>query len=241
MPFSFLFFLLCARTMAFEPRTTVVIPPRKMLSRENLLWSPRVLRRTAMHVAWIGAARMACGNSLMEAAQRMSVWTTVSLLSSSCCLIQVVLNFLSLGCAGFAVLGPVRPLCLAAQAHMSLSARDPLIAAVALCVALSPELLVLSGKMRPRRTRKIPSPEATNSVTISLPTMGCVACVDAVSRALRKVPNVKDVHVALSNEGTQKGGRATVAVARIDDATMHELQQACISAGFPTEASSDRV
>ncbi|KAI8930360.1 hypothetical protein BC831DRAFT_440209 [Entophlyctis helioformis] len=32
-----------------------------------------------------------------------------SLLSSSCCVIQLVMNYLSLGCAGFAVLTPYRP------------------------------------------------------------------------------------------------------------------------------------
>lgn len=51
---------------------------------------------------------------MLESAQRWKWWGAISLLASSCCALQVVLNFFSLGCAGFnTVLGPLRPPLLA--------------------------------------------------------------------------------------------------------------------------------
>eukprot|EP00571_Detonula_confervacea_P007741 CAMPEP_0172326768 /NCGR_PEP_ID=MMETSP1058-20130122/57525_1 /TAXON_ID=83371 /ORGANISM="Detonula confervacea, Strain CCMP 353" /LENGTH=233 /DNA_ID=CAMNT_0013043633 /DNA_START=354 /DNA_END=1055 /DNA_ORIENTATION=- len=47
---------------------------------------------------------------MMQIANEMAWWSILGLLSSSCCAIQIVLNALSFGCAGFNnFLGPVRP------------------------------------------------------------------------------------------------------------------------------------
>ena len=46
----------------------------------------------------------------MGIANEMAWWSLLGLLSSSCCAIQILLNALSFGCAGFnTILGPVRP------------------------------------------------------------------------------------------------------------------------------------
>mmetsp|Transcript_5873 Transcript_5873/g.14702 ORF Transcript_5873/g.14702 Transcript_5873/m.14702 type:complete len:296 (-) Transcript_5873:186-1073(-) len=47
---------------------------------------------------------------MMRIASEMAWWSLLGLLSSSCCAIQILLNTLSFGCAGFNnVLGPLRP------------------------------------------------------------------------------------------------------------------------------------
>ena len=51
---------------------------------------------------------------LMFQAHSWELWTVFGLLSSSCCLLQLLLNLMSVGCAGFnTVLGPLRPFFLA--------------------------------------------------------------------------------------------------------------------------------
>ncbi|KAK9840601.1 hypothetical protein WJX81_003915 [Elliptochloris bilobata] len=70
------------------------------------------------------------------------------LLSSSCCVLQLFLNALSFGCAGFSLLTPYRPLFLALTAGSfglahwrNRNARQTLFAlAVSASLALTPEL-----------------------------------------------------------------------------------------------------
>ena len=46
----------------------------------------------------------------MSFSQEMGAWVVISLLSSSCCAFQLILNFFSVGCAGLnSILGPMRP------------------------------------------------------------------------------------------------------------------------------------
>jgi len=47
---------------------------------------------------------------MLGTAHEMAWWSLLGLLSSSCCVLQIILNAFSFGCAGFnTVLGPVRP------------------------------------------------------------------------------------------------------------------------------------
>lgn len=51
---------------------------------------------------------------MLGAAHSMAWWSLLGLLSSSCCVLQIILNAFSFGCAGFnTLLGPVRPPCIA--------------------------------------------------------------------------------------------------------------------------------
>ena len=46
----------------------------------------------------------------MSFSQEIGAWVVISLLSSSCCAFQLILNFFSVGCAGLnSILGPMRP------------------------------------------------------------------------------------------------------------------------------------
>jgi hypothetical protein len=73
---------------------------------------------------------MAAGNGVSGAAHgladvvshRMEWWSVLGLLSSSCCVLQLLLNVFSLGCAGFNTwLGPLRPLMLAITVSLQAS------------------------------------------------------------------------------------------------------------------------
>eukprot|EP00633_Aureoumbra_lagunensis_P001181 CAMPEP_0197293046 /NCGR_PEP_ID=MMETSP0890-20130614/26563_1 /TAXON_ID=44058 ORGANISM="Aureoumbra lagunensis, Strain CCMP1510" /NCGR_SAMPLE_ID=MMETSP0890 /ASSEMBLY_ACC=CAM_ASM_000533 /LENGTH=73 /DNA_ID=CAMNT_0042767465 /DNA_START=639 /DNA_END=860 /DNA_ORIENTATION=+ len=65
------------------------------------------------------------------------------------------------------------------------------------------------------------------STTVYLPTMGCIACIDAIHRALYQVDGVYDADIKLG----QVGGQATV----YHDSDLHLdiLLQACERSGFP--------
>ncbi|KAG0371166.1 hypothetical protein BC939DRAFT_161901 [Gamsiella multidivaricata] len=82
---------------------------------------------------------------------------TVGLLSSSCCVIQLVLNAMSIGCAGFSVLTPLRPifgtLSFLLMAYTTykyrLSSRTALTMAIALILTLSPEVVSVYNQSAP--------------------------------------------------------------------------------------------
>lgn len=232
-----------AQTRYVVRGSSVKAIPSRPLPREHLLWSPRMLRRTTMHAAWMAAVGAALGsNSIIEAVKfdRLPLWT-LSLLSSSCCAIQLVLNVASVGCAGFnSILGPLRPVFLAALLHTLYYAHAAGVAsfgvtALAALVTVTPELVAIFGSngLAWRRWRRRPAPGG-EVVTLLLPTMGCVACVDAVSRGLLAVPGVVDVDVGLE----AKGGRATVVVQTPDESLSARLRAACKAAGFPPATDS---
>ena len=96
--------------------------------------------------------------------------------------------------------------------------------ALAVAVAFAPEAVALVARLRRRRGGAV----GAASLTLDLPTMGCVACVDAVSRAICGVPGVVDADVAL--------GSATVSVNEASDAMAAAISDAVRKAGFPPEA-----
>jgi len=95
--------------------------------REHLIWEPGFGRRFLSSLgvlicfalgmwhsneAWVqGVALQAqLSERLQSLAFRLEWWSLIGMLSSSCCVLQLVLNSLSLGCGGFNTwLGPVRP------------------------------------------------------------------------------------------------------------------------------------
>ena len=164
----------------------------------------------------------------------------LSLLSSSCCVIQLALNMLSVGCAGFnSILGPARPFFLACALHARMLLRRAAVAApgvdprvrqmnvyggaLAVAVAFAPEAVALVARLRRRS-----DVAGAASLTLDLPSMGCVACVDAVSRAVRSVPGVVDASVSV--------GSATVSVkVAPSEAMAASISEAVRRAGFPPE------
>ena len=98
--------------------------------------------------------------------------------------------------------------------------------ALAVAVAFAPEAVALVARLRRRRSSDV---AGAASLTLDLPTMGCVACVDAVSRAIRSVPAVVDADVSV--------GSATVSVNAANDAIAAAISDAVRRAGFPPEAT----
>ena len=92
-------------------------------------------------------------------------------------------------------------------------------------MAFAPEMVALVAKLRRRRSSDV---AGAASLTLDLPSMGCVACVDAVSRAVRSVDGVVDAKVTV--------GAATVSVNAANDAMAAAISDAVRRAGFPPEA-----
>ena len=218
-----------------------------------LVWSPGVPVRIAASYVFVAVlmavlarspaqhmverAAVATQEALLHGAHRAGWWAALSLLSSSCCVIQLALNMLSVGCAGFnSILGPARPFFLACALHARVLLRraaaaapgvDPRVrqmnvygGALAVAVAFAPEVVALVARLRRRS-----NVAGAASLTLDLPTMGCVACVDAVSRAIRSVDGVVDASVSV--------GSATVSVNAADDAMAAAISEAVRKAGFP--------
>jgi len=104
--------------------------------------------------------------------------TVLPLAASSCCLLQVVYNLVFAGCLGInTFLGPWRPLLLGlwlVQVYR-LTWKWKLVSAV---VALLPEVLHLV------RTRQRSVPTFTHESILSVPSMGCVACLTKMQQAV---------------------------------------------------------
>ena len=216
------------------------VPVRIAASYVFLAVALAVLARSpAQHV--VERAAVATQEALLHGAHRAGWWTLLSLLSSSCCVIQLALNMLSVGCAGFnSILGPARPFFLACALHARVLLRRAAVAApgvdprvrqmnvyggaLAVSVAFAPEMVALVARLRRRRGGAV----GAASLTLDLPTMGCVACVDAVSRAVRSVAGVVDADVSV--------GSATVSVNEANDAMAAAISEAVRKAGFPPGA-----
>ena len=96
----------------------------------------------------------------MIRASHLGLWSLVSLLSSACCALQLILNLMSVGCAGFnTVLGPVRPFFLSLAfcgqlfmwSQLKLDSQYPqaVKASVLTCVvSFMPEFLYIYNRVR---------------------------------------------------------------------------------------------
>lgn len=89
---------------------------------------------------------------------------TLGLLSSSCCLIQLALNLMSVGCAGFSVLTPYRPLFLAFSSLLVLvtiykyrwSSRTALTLALVLTLTTTPEIVAVYNQSSTGSLHRLP-------------------------------------------------------------------------------------
>ncbi|EIE18468.1 hypothetical protein COCSUDRAFT_34498 [Coccomyxa subellipsoidea C-169] len=123
------------------------------------------------------------------------------LLSSSCCLVQLALNLFSVGCAGFSVLTPYRPLFMglttASLGYSHLRHGNPQRSILALGMALSlagmPELVQLYNESQLRLMRSLPltsSPVSGDKaltqqqVILHVEGLRCAACGMRLKQAL---------------------------------------------------------
>ena len=176
---------------------------------EHLVWSPSFAPQFAIAATTCVAAALLVSQSPLGRSGaaawypvydtlfvRTGLWTVLGLLSSSCCLLQLMLNAFSIGCAGFnTVLGPVRPyfmaLALTLQAVMwqgvltGEAPMDPAITSTALTVSLTflPELL--NAVMQ-----RDAVPAADVDLRLRVGGMGCTACSVKVKAALEGVDGV---------------------------------------------------
>jgi len=184
---------------------------------------------------------------LMDCANRMAWWSVIGLLSSSCCALQLLLNALNFGCAGFnVVLGPIRPflcaLTVCIQGAVWYTALDKpfQLVYVAPCtfvaavLTLLPELTAMW--VSHSKGSGVSALEFQSSAVLAVEGMGCVACTKKVAEVLDKVP------VLLGREINLERKVATVFLAASEANARQEILPGLIAgikdAGFEASLSS---
>ena len=140
---------------------------------------------------------------LLGVAHRMAWWSLLGLLSSSCCVLQIILNAFSFGCAGFnTLLGPLRPPCIAftliAQS-ITWYVAYPLpfqwaptaaTTVVSLLLTFTPELLYAVETRHVSTRGGADTATADDARTVARlaftpKAMGCLSCLSSVRRMLQ--------------------------------------------------------
>lgn len=184
---------------------------------------------------------------LMDCANRMAWWSVIGLLSSSCCALQLLLNALNFGCAGFnTVLGPIRPflcaLTVCIQGAVWNTALDKpfqlLYVApctlIAVVLTLLPELTAMwvsRGKGSGSSALEVQS-----SAVLAVEGMGCAACTKKVAEVLDRLPVVLGREISLERKETTVFLAASEANARQE--ILPELIAGIKDAGFEASLSS---
>jgi hypothetical protein len=196
--------------------------------RYYLVWSPNFWRKMLLSMAfWLARqySYYAWNNHITQSSRWMMSISSkfhachghkssptysfaLSLLSSSCCAIQLIINALTgWGCAGFnSYLGPIRPALLPLLLITTwrlLPHQSHRWTIVSLCLAFLPELVdIYTNFSRQRRKNHSSIQDITNDQSIAsasslssnvleaklklnIPTMGCVACVNKVNSSIR--------------------------------------------------------
>ena len=230
-------------TRADDDKTEALLLPRN-LDSYHLLWSPGAWKKLALGttslllIRTLGASMLPNISKstttpwIFPTAVVATAWNNLvlPLAASACCLLQVGLNLLSGGCAGFnTVLGPTRPFFLSLLLYATLTTNSSATTkawVLRWSVALLPEALDLYNSWRrtPKRKTSSTVPALEAKVRLSIPTMGCVACIQTIDAALRRVEGVVEASSALNPLGA-KGGYATVRFHVHDDDDPTELHQ----------------
>ena len=225
----------------------------------HLVWTPGFLPRVTCTLALIYTLSLiedvrdifdgyfeALKVEAVRGASHMKWWTLISLLSSSCCALQLFLNVFSVGCAGFnTVLGPYRPNMIgfgvAGQIHMWKNVRlnvqySQAYAATLFTFFLTflPEwvhLINMYNEWEVKRKKTDSVYSANCKIILEIQNMACVACVNTISNTIRGADGV------LASSVDFKSGRANVVVANDTAAKMREKIDAICerveSCGFP--------
>ena len=202
-----------------SPRTALIIANAANISfgvkEEHLIWSPAFAPQFAIaaSICAVAAFLASCSPLARSGAAtwyplydilfvRSGLWPVVGLLSSSCCLLQLMLNAFSIGCAGFnTVLGPARPyfmaLALTLQTLMwqavfaDAAPLGPAITSTAVtsCLTFLPE--ALNAVMQ-----RSAVPPTEDDLRLRVDGMGCTACSVKVKAALEGVDGVSSCTVA---------------------------------------------
>ena len=150
---------------------------------------------------------------MVDAADYLAWWSLLAMLSSACCALQLILNLLSVGCAGFnTVLGPWRPTFMAVMILMQIFQwrlaaerfdmvnRAIVSTALSVILAVLPEVLYLKnivwkGAKNPTMSssesaNKLSATEPRSVAVLKTEDMGCIACVDTVRNCVMQIPKV---------------------------------------------------
>lgn len=131
---------------------------------------------------------------------------TTALLSSSCCLIQMVLNLFSMSCAGFAVFTPYRSL-LTGLTMLLLTTnvvrngwrQTWKQTTISLLIMVSPEVVQWIN-IHPHIHGMAHEPIATtSSVVLQLDGLACIACANRIKNALTNIDCVQSASVFFDN------------------------------------------
>jgi len=157
-------------------------------------------------------------DKMLDIAHRNAWWFLLATLSSSCCYLQLLLNALSVGCAGFnTVLGPVRPTLLAIgilsqgmswyvalrvvrRPQWTLMAGSSI---MMITLSLLPEILDFYTKWK-MRTNGVDETGSENGDTVRIvfdmgTSVGCAACVKSISGILDAIPTVAGYNVSVDD------------------------------------------
>lgn len=181
---------------------------------------------------------------MLGIAHQNAWWSLLGLLSSSCCALQLLLNAMHLGCAGFnSILGPKRPFFLALTITIQAGswyvawlrpwmwAPTAISCLIAISLSLLPEILQAFLAIRKARKRSelqdntIPS---TQLFRFRMTSVGCSACLVGISDVLSKLEGVTQFDPSLET------GMLTVQCT--DNVTANEVLKTLENAGFPMES-----
>jgi len=126
--------------------------------------------------------------------------TIGGLLASSCCVIQLGLNTMSLGCAGFSVLTPYRPVFLSMTGiflgtlffRQGMNKNTLTTSAIALTLTLSPEMVKMwnLNKLPFFSSSRIST--ATEKVVLQVEGIACESCASKVKSAILSITGVEE-------------------------------------------------
>ena len=234
--------------------------------KEHLIWEVGFARRFFLSLTVCAAVLLAAKHSqeawlqgmvfqarltgwLMWLSHRMEWWSVLGLLSSSCCVLQLLLNVFSLGCAGFNTwLGPLRPLMLAITVSLQASmwrvvltgrGQNLLVSATgatALTTVLSllPELLHLYVHQHAASARRGAAAAAGAEMCFRVEGMGCTAGTAKVQRTVEALPGVAGCSVQLeAGEAVVRLDEVAAVDPRMASALQRSVASALKEAGFP--------
>lgn len=182
--------------------------PLPVVSRKyHLINSPDVPLQIFLWTAIFTLIRLAAprvGTSTAYFTMAKNSFILLPLFSSACCAIQIALNIIltGMGCVGFnKVFGPLRPLFLSILIHWTWniatllissprSKRQSLVLLFTLVaswsVALFPEIIHYVNTNKKATAPTTMSNQHLVEILLSVPSMGCVACINKVSNSLQK-------------------------------------------------------
>lgn len=238
-----------------QSNSTKDIGPSNALSY-YLIWTPGMLQKTLMSFTALLVTRLSFSSyfdtlgTVLNTSSKKYVWSTLldyfvlPLLSSACCGIQLIINFMvgAGGCAGFnKYLGPLRPyflaiLLFATSLSMPFEQHLPSLI-VKLLLAFLPELLHLYDTRRSNQkaTQKNILPIQA-VVQMLVPTMGCVACINKINTSIQKDGLGFVIKSKSWLNHSEEGGRTQVTFVASSEEEAHSIAQtlmnAVVGAGF---------